>query len=147
MAVTNAMLETIFWDTAAFVALGNRDDALHEAAVAVSQELAREEALVLTTDAVLTEVVNTFSKAAWRPMAKRLIEVLQQSVEVSVAQVVHVNETLWQRGWQLFLERPDKDWGLTDCISFVVMQEHGLTRAFTSDRHFEQAGFVRLMGA
>jgi len=57
------MPETIFWDTAAFVALGNRDDALHEIAVAVSQELARQRALVLTTDAVLTEVVNTFSNA------------------------------------------------------------------------------------
>ncbi len=141
------MPETVFWDTAAFVALGNRDDALHSAAIAVSQELARQKALVLTTDAVLVEVANTFSKAAWRPMAQRLIEALQRSVEAGAAQIVHVDEALWQRGWQLFRERADKDWGLTDCISFVVMQQRGLTRAFTSDHHFEQAGFFRLMGA
>jgi len=61
------MPETIFWDTAAFVALGNRDDALHDVAVGVSQVLARQKARILTTDAVLIEVANSFSKAAWRP--------------------------------------------------------------------------------
>jgi predicted nucleic acid-binding protein len=139
------MPETIVWDTAAFVALGNRDDALHDAAVEVSQMLARQKARILTTDAVLIEVANSFSKVAWRPMAQRLVASVQRSVVAGVAQIVHVDEALWQRGWQLFLDRTDKDWGLTDCISFVVMQEHGLTRAFTSDRHFEQAGFVRLV--
>jgi predicted nucleic acid-binding protein len=139
------MPETVFWDTAAFLALGNRDDALHNTAVTASATLARQRAFVLTTDAVLTEVANAFSKAAWRPMAQRLISSVTQSVEMGVARLVHVDESLWQRGWQLFLDRPDKDWSLTDCISFVVMQEHKLTRAFTSDHHFEQIGFARLM--
>lgn len=139
------MPETVFWDTAAFVALSNQDDALHHAAIAVNQELLRERALVLTTDAVLTETVNTFSRVAWRPMAQRLIEAIQKSVEVRSAEVVYVDKALWQRGWRLFLDRPDKNWSLTDCTSFVVMQDHGLTRAFTSDHHFEQAGFVILI--
>lgn len=56
------MPESIFWDTAAFVALGNARDDLHQTAVSISQELAQAKARVLTTDAVLTEVVNTFSK-------------------------------------------------------------------------------------
>jgi len=139
------MPETVFWDTAAFVALGNRNDVLHQAAIAVNQALAREKALILTTDAVLTEVANTFSRAAWRPMVRQLIEAVRESAEMGAAQVIHVDKVLWQRGWQLFLARPDKNWSLTDCISFVVMQDHGLTRAFTSDRHFSQAGFIPLM--
>jgi predicted nucleic acid-binding protein len=139
------MPDTVFWDTAALVALGNLDDALHQAAVSVSQQLSSQQSLILTTDAVLIEVANSFSKSAWRPMAQRLIGSLQQSVELRVARIVHVDERLWRRGWQLFLDRPDKDWSLTDCISFVVMLENGLKRAFTSDRHYEQAGFVRLM--
>lgn len=56
------MPETVFWDTAAFVARGNRDDELHTAAITVSQELARANARILTTDAVLTEVANAFSR-------------------------------------------------------------------------------------
>ena len=42
-------------------------------------------------------------------------------------------------------ERSDKSWSLTDCISFVVMGEHGITDALTGDRHFEQAGFRALL--
>ena len=64
---------------------------------------------------------------------------------MGVATVVHVDEALWERGWELFVERPDKHWGLTDCISFVVMKDHHIAQAFASDHHFEQAGFGRLM--
>ncbi|PKO21051.1 MAG: hypothetical protein CVU38_16830 [Chloroflexi bacterium HGW-Chloroflexi-1] len=79
------MPETVFWDTAAFVALGNRDDELHSTAVAVSQELARLKAHILVTDAVLTEVANTFSKAALRPMVRQVIESFQASRKVRLA--------------------------------------------------------------
>jgi len=139
------MPEVVFWDTAAFVALGNRDDALYSAAVAVNKDLARQKAYILTTDAVLTEVANSFSKAVLRPMARRIIDSFQQSAKSGAARLVHVDEGLWQRGWQLYVTRPDKDWSLTDCISFVVMHEHKIVRSFTSDHHFEQAGFVRLI--
>jgi predicted nucleic acid-binding protein len=139
------MPETVFWDASAFVALGNADDDLHAQAVQVSDTLARQKACILTTSAVLTEVANTFSKSAWRPVAHQLVESVQQSVAMGVATVIHVDEALWERGWTPFVERPDKHWGLTDCISFVVMQDQSITRAFASDRHFEQAGFERLV--
>lgn len=139
------MAETVFWDTSAFVALGNADDDLHEQAVQVSSVLAQQDARILTTSAVLTEVANTFSRSAWRPIARRLVEAMEQSVAMGVATIVHVDEALWEQGWILFLARPDKYWGLTDCISFVVMQDQAITRAFSSDRHFEQAGYERLM--
>ena len=50
-----------------------------------------------------------------------------------------------QSGLNLYEQRLDKDWGLTDCISFVVMQREQIQEAFTSDKHFEQAGFIRLL--
>jgi len=46
---------------------------------------------------------------------------------------------------RMYQRRPDKNWSLTDCISFVVMQDHGITEALTGDHHFEQAGFVALL--
>ena len=139
------MPETVFWDTSAFVALGNADDSLHGQAVQVSDALGQQKAYILTTSAVLTEVANTFSKSAWRSVAHHLLESIRQSVAMGLATVVHVDTALWERGWALFVARPDKDWGLTDCISFVVMQDRRVTRAFSSDRHFDQAGFRRLM--
>jgi hypothetical protein len=41
--------------------------------------------------------------------------------------------------------RPDKEWGLTDCVSFVVMQQMSITDALTTDDHFRQAGFRVLL--
>jgi hypothetical protein len=139
------MPEIVFWDTAAFIALGNTRDDLHQAAIKVSQQLAQAQAHVLTTDAVLIEVTNAFSKVPFRPIAWQLIEAVQASVALRAATIVHVDSELWQRGWQFHRARADKNWGLTDCISFVVMEDYGIGRAFTYDHHFEQAGFVRLL--
>jgi predicted nucleic acid-binding protein len=60
-------------------------------------------------------------------------------------QIIPLNKSLFDEGWKLYSQRLDKDWGLTDCISFVIMQQEVITLAFTSDRHFEQAGFTRLL--
>jgi predicted nucleic acid-binding protein len=139
------MSRVVFWDTSAFLALMNSRDALHQQAVTISQALARDHAHMLTTDAVLTEVANGLSRVSHRLLAQRVIALVQQSVALGAAELIHVDSDLWQRGWQLYAARPDKEWGLTDCCSFVVMQERAVTEAFTADQHFEQAGFLRLM--
>jgi predicted nucleic acid-binding protein len=59
--------------------------------------------------------------------------------------VAEASHQLFDRGIELFSQRPDKSWSLTDCISFIVMEEHGITEALTADRNFEQAGFVPLL--
>jgi uncharacterized protein len=61
------------------------------------------------------------------------------------ALIVPASPELFQRGYDLYARRPDKDWSLTDCTSFVVMKEQGLTDALTTDHHFEQAGFQMLL--
>jgi hypothetical protein len=58
---------------------------------------------------------------------------------------VPASEEVFERGLGLYRSRPDKEWSLTDCISFVVMQEQGIGEALTADRHFTQAGFVALL--
>jgi len=73
------------------------------------------------------------------------MEKVKESGKIGVLDVVHVDEELIQRGLEMFKARNDKDWSLTDCISFVVMKEKGITMALTSDHHFQQAGFEKLM--
>jgi predicted nucleic acid-binding protein len=63
----------------------------------------------------------------------------------SRVKVVSLDSGLMRRGLELMRNRPDKDWSLADCISFVVMEEMGLREALTGDRHFEQAGFKALL--
>ncbi len=58
---------------------------------------------------------------------------------------MHIDEKLDEQAWKLLETRLDKTWSLVDCASFVVMKNRGLTDALTTDRHFEQAGFVRLL--
>jgi len=59
--------------------------------------------------------------------------------------IVRSGPQLFQRGLKLYDERPDKEWSLTDCISFVVMKDEGISDALTGDQHFEQAGFIPLL--
>ena len=61
------------------------------------------------------------------------------------AEIIGCDDQLLADGIQLYSQRPDKQWSLTDCVSFVVMQRRGITDALTKDHHFEQAGFVALL--
>jgi predicted nucleic acid-binding protein len=62
-----------------------------------------------------------------------------------MALVIGHDERLYDAGIELYRLRPDKDWSLTDCISFVVMAKRGISAALPADRHFEQAGFTALL--
>jgi hypothetical protein len=137
--------ESIFWDTWAFIALADQDYRYHQQAEAVSAELASQRSHMVTTEAVLTELGNAFSRQPARSLALRQLELVRQAANVGRGRIIAVDHALWERAWQLYQQRPDKDWGHTDRISFVVMQDLGLTQAFTADRHFEQAGFTCLV--
>lgn len=56
-----------------------------------------------------------------------------------------ITPQLFERAFDLYVKYQDKAWGLTDCVSFVVMREAGITQALTSDQHFQQAGFEAMM--
>ena len=62
-------------------------------------------------------------------------------------ELVHVDNDLFQKAFDLLELRPDKRYSLTDCVSFVVMRERGIATAFAFDRHFEQEGFLKEPGA
>jgi len=93
------------------------------------------------TEAVLIEVGNALS-AFNRAGA---VQFIQQCYYTPNIHVVSVDTALLNRAVQLYDARSDKAWGLTDCISFVVMPRHGITDALTVDHHFEQAGFRALL--
>ena len=92
----------------------------------------------ITTEAVLTEIGNALSRLCWHALGFATINDLRTDPDI---EVVTVDTALFGRAVALYGSRSDKEWGLTDCISFVVMQERGLTHSLTTDRHFAQAGF------
>ena len=132
-------MTAVFADSFYYLAVMNADDAAHERAVRVSDSLGGP---VVTTAWVLTEVADALAAPGQRSGFLALLEALRVDPEVSI---VPPNEDLFEAGISLYSRRPDKDWSLTDCISFVVMQQRGMTEALTGDRHFEQAGFMALL--
>jgi hypothetical protein len=60
-------------------------------------------------------------------------------------ETISMSEELYSRAFRLYRERPDKEWTLTDCVSFIVMEDRGISEVLTTDEHFQQAGFHILM--
>jgi uncharacterized protein len=132
-------MKTVFADAFYYLAFVSDDDAQHEAAVQFSREFVGR---TVTTAWVLTEVADAMAAPSQR---KNFLVLLEQLLADSSLTIVPPAKSLFERGLELYAARPDKGWSLTDCISFVVMDEHGITEALTGDHHFEQAGFVALL--
>ena len=132
--------ERFFLDTAYVQALLNRRDQHHERAKEMLPRV-RAAVEVWITEAVLIEIGNALSSFD-RQAAVRFIEGCYKTGNIHV---VSVDTGLLGRALQLYRDRPDKQWGLTDCISFVTMRDQRLTLTLTMDDHFRQAGFQVLM--
>lgn len=129
----------LFADSFYFIALLNERDAAHERAAHVSRE---HRAAIVTTRWVLAEVADALCDPAWRGRAGAFIEFILTAPGFIVQ---GGSDELFERGLALYNAREDKEWSLTDCISFVVMADEGLADVLTGDRHFEQAGFKALL--
>jgi hypothetical protein len=132
-------MKRLFADTSFYLALVSPRDLVHARALKAGQ---RFHCPVLLTDFILLELGNSLSGAGQRGLFSRLVANLRSDPNV---EIISASRDLLDRGLDLFLRRTDKEWSLTDCTSFVVMREQGLTDALTTDRHFEQAGFTVLL--
>ncbi len=129
----------VFADAFYWLALANSGDAAHDRATQFSLEYM---GALLTTEWVLAEVCAGLASPRFRHLVKQMRSDWEDD-DASI--VVPASHESFERGLDLYCSRPDKAWSLTDCISFVVMWDRGITEALTADHHFEQAGFVALL--
>jgi uncharacterized protein len=132
----------VFLDTSFAIALSTVTDQNHLRAVQLADQLEDNKTRLVTTQAILLEIGNALSKLRYRAAAIQLLASLE--VDPNVEVVLLTNE-LYRAAFNLFKSREDKEWGLIDCVSFIVMQNRGLTDALTADDHFNQAGFRALL--
>ena len=132
-------MKAVFADTFYFLALLSTQDAQHERAKRFRTGL---RVRIVTTDWVLTELADAMSSTRRRAGFATVLNLLVEDPDVTI---VPANDSTWSADAALFGDRLDKEWSLTDCISFVVMTERGIREALTGDHHFEQAGFVALL--
>jgi uncharacterized protein len=132
-------MSEVFADTYYFIAVFGPDAPDRRKAVTLGASLAES---MVTTEWVLTEVANFMHRAHERQAFSDLVATLDASGDVVLVKSSH---ELWRRGLELYGSRLDKEWSLTDCISFVVMADRHMRDALTADHHFEQAGFNALL--
>ncbi len=132
-------MNTVFADTSYFLAFLGENDQHHERALAWTKAL---RVAVLTTEYIVMEVGNSLTKGGDRAAFVDFYRTLRQDDKI---EVVAASTPLQDRGAHLFAQRPDKQWSLTDCISFVIMSDRDLHDALSADRDFEEAGFRSLL--
>jgi uncharacterized protein len=132
-------MNAVFADTYYFIALINPKDPAHSRAVQLSRQ---GRGRMVSTAWVFTELADGLSRTADRYLFATILADFESD---PINLFVGAEEELWRRGADLYHARHDKQWSLTDCISFVVMKQHGITDALTGDHHFEQAGFAALL--
>ena len=133
---------TVFLDTGFAIALLSPRDQYHATALRLAAEIKRQGIKIVTSDAVLLEMGAALAKSAYRSAAIKLIDGLRADPHVDI---VSLDGRLFDAAYRLFRERPDKEWSLTNCVSFIIMREQRIFQALAADDHFTQAGFVPLL--
>jgi len=73
------------------------------------------------------------------------MELLDKFANEEGFQIAALSQEMIDQAMALFQSRPDKEWGLTDCVSFVLMEREGVTQALAADVHFRQAGLEAML--
>ena len=135
-------MPTVFADAGYWIALVHTRDQMHERAKAIAGGLGS--AAIITTHMVLVEMLNHLSGEGerFRNLAALMARELESRPEV---EIIPQTEAQYNAALDRYAERRDQRWSLTDCASFLVMEERGITEALAYDRDFEQAGFVALL--
>lgn len=134
----------LFVDTSGWGHLVDPTQPYHSLAATIYRTVRQQRRKIITTNYVIIELVALLTSPLRvpRPSLIAFIEGLKTSPHI---EVIHVDSLLDEQAWQLLKSHQDKAWSLVDCTSFVLMRQRGILEALTTDHHFEQAGFVRLL--
>jgi predicted nucleic acid-binding protein len=129
-------------DTSFVLALENRDDPFHERAKSLASDFSRDNGIMLLHWGVLLEIGDGYARVQRREKGCRLLDKLRNEEGF---RIVELTTLLLDVAITLYDERRDKNWGLTDCVSFALMRQEHIVEALTADVHFRQAGFQALL--
>lgn len=136
-------MNEVFVDTSGWANAFVKTERYHTEAFTLVKQRQQNNQRVVTTNYVLSELIVLLGSRGQRRSS--VLNYIETICSADWVEIVHVDEALDTKAWQLLANRLDKKWSLVDAVSFVVMQERGMTEALTTDRHFEQAHFVRLL--
>ena len=136
-------LPKLLVDTSAWVAMTDSRDSYHASAVAFNQEIARKVTLVVS-DYILDETYTLLLNNTGYEVTVKFKQKLDVLIQQGVVELIWITPAIAKQTWEIFEQfNRDKQWSFTDCTSYVVMNNHGITEVFTFDHHFSQMGFNR----
>ena len=141
MTITSA---SVFVDTSGWASVIHRQDPFHSEAERIYLAAFGSNRGLVTTDYVLSELTPLLG-SHYKMARSTLLAAVDAILTDPHIAVQHTDSATFDAAWLLLKQRPDKEWSLVDGISFVVMQRLGLHEALTSDHHFEQAQYIRLL--
>jgi predicted nucleic acid-binding protein len=135
-------MRRVFADAGYWIALLNPRDGLHAKAREVSSVLGRT--WIVTSEMVLTEVLNAFASKG-EPLRNAACVLVDRIRSNPNSEIVPMTSSAFRGAMERYRSRVDKRWGLTDCTSFLIMEQKGITEALSGDRDYQQAGFTALL--
>jgi predicted nucleic acid-binding protein len=134
----------LFVDTSGWACLLDPKQPFHQLAAAIYRSTRQAGQQAVTTNYIIAELVPLMSSRAKIPRVD-IIDFVDKLKAAAHIRIIHVDDATDDEAWQLLRARQDKEWSLVDCASFVLMKRLGIAEALTTDHHFEQAGFIRLL--
>lgn len=132
----------LFLDTSFAISLASKNDEMHSRAISLAKRFTKKKNLIVTSQAVLLEIGNSLARQHSRQFCVRYLEDLRSD---AFTLIVSLTDQIYDRAFDLFSKRSDKEWGMVDCISFIIMGDRKISDALTADEHFVQAGFRALL--
>lgn len=135
-------MSDVFADSGYWIAMLNPNDDKHESAQRATENLGGRD--IVTTEMVLTEVFAHVSKQGPRARSDA-VELLRDLKNNPNVEIVHQTHKQFKAASDRYAERLDQRSSLTDCASFLLMEDRGIFEALAHDRDFARAGFIPLM--
>jgi predicted nucleic acid-binding protein len=135
-------MKAVFADTSYWIALLYPPDHLHVKVTSMSREISTMR--LVTSEMVLTELLNTFSNGS--PIMRSIaVHAVEDARKGDAVIVLPQTSEQFTKALERYKRSADKNWSLTDCSSFQIMETERITAALTHDHHFVQAGFEALL--
>lgn len=133
------MNNRVFGDTSAILALANKNDQYYsQATKKLKALLKRADTSLLITTHILAETITRIQRKVSKEKAVAVGNMLMQNARI---EIMTPTNTIMQRAWEIYEKYDDQDFSFVDCISFAVMKELNIKKAFTFDKHFRTMKF------
>jgi uncharacterized protein len=137
-------MSSAFIDTSGWASAFDARQPHHKTASLTFRQMRTSNFRIVTSNYIIAELVSLFHSPLRVPRLQ-IFATIETIKIYPYLDIIHIDTDIDTLAWNLCKSRPDKDWSLVDCTSFVLMQQLSIQMALTTDKHFEQAGFIRLL--